>query len=106
SRKAHRLAAFRIELTSSMARIAGPPSIPTMTDASKTAPEHGISRSDVRSAGWVWLVAAIAGAWFLTLGTRHLLQFDEGRYAEIAREMFVTGDWVTIRYNGLKYFEK
>ncbi|WP_454724156.1 MULTISPECIES: glycosyltransferase family 39 protein [Cupriavidus] len=44
--------------------------------------------------------------WFGTLDLRHLLSSDEGRYAEISREMFVTGDWVTIRYNALKYFEK
>lgn len=44
--------------------------------------------------------------WFGTLDMRHLLRSDEGRYAEIAREMFTTGDWVTIRYHELKYFEK
>ena len=48
----------------------------------------------------------IAGVWFLTLDWRHLLPSDEGRYAEIAREMLASGDWVTIRYNGVKYFEK
>ncbi|TPQ31457.1 glycosyltransferase family 39 protein [Cupriavidus pinatubonensis] len=48
----------------------------------------------------------IALLWFGTLGMRHLIGPDEGRYAEIAREMFVSGDWVTIRYNDLKYFEK
>ena len=58
-------------------------------------------------AWWVWLVAAVVvTVWFGTLDARHLLRSDEGRYAEIAREMFVSGDWVTIRYNGLKYFEK
>jgi len=38
-------------------------------------------------------------------GLRHLVPSDEGRYAEMAREMFVTGDWITPRYNGYKYFE-
>jgi 4-amino-4-deoxy-L-arabinose transferase-like glycosyltransferase len=51
-------------------------------------------------------MAAIVLIWFGTLGVRHLLPPDEGRYAEIAREMLRSGDWVTIRYNGLKYFEK
>ncbi len=59
------------------------------------------------SAPAVWLLMAVVLAvWFLTLSIRHLLPSDEGRYAEIAREMFASGDWVTIRYNGLKYFEK
>ena len=50
--------------------------------------------------------AAIAVLWFANLGSRDLLHPDEGRYAEIAREMSVTGNWVTPRLNGLKYFEK
>ncbi|MCE9658129.1 MAG: glycosyltransferase family 39 protein [Burkholderiales bacterium] len=58
------------------------------------------------NAAVVALVAAIALAWFLPLGMRHLLPSDEGRYAEIAREMWASGDWVTIRYNDVKYFEK
>ncbi|MGC3982727.1 MAG: glycosyltransferase family 39 protein [Steroidobacteraceae bacterium] len=52
------------------------------------------------------LLALIAGLWFATLGTRHLLNPDEGRYAEIASEMLTTGDWITPRLNGIKYFEK
>ena len=40
------------------------------------------------------------------LGIRTLVPPDEGRYAEMAREMFVTGDWITARLNGIKYFEK
>ena len=54
----------------------------------------------------VAVVLIVALAWFLPLGMRHLLPSDEGRYAEIAREMLASGDWVTIRYNDLKYFEK
>ncbi len=54
-----------------------------------------------------WLVAAaVAVLWFGTLDMRHLLSSDEGRYAQIAYEMFASGDWVTPRYQGLKYFEK
>ncbi|OXI25050.1 glycosyltransferase family 39 protein [Burkholderia sp. AU15512] len=52
------------------------------------------------------LVIALAIVWFAPLGLRHLIPSDEGRYAEMAREMFVTGDWITPRYNGYKYFEK
>lgn len=37
---------------------------------------------------------------------RPLANPDEGRYSEIAREMASSGDWVTPRLNGIKYFEK
>lgn len=40
------------------------------------------------------------------LGARTLVPTDEGRYAEMAREMVATGDWITPRLNGIKYFEK
>ncbi|MEP7156905.1 MAG: glycosyltransferase family 39 protein [Betaproteobacteria bacterium] len=40
------------------------------------------------------------------LGDRKLANPDEGRYSEIAREMALTGDFITPRLNGLKYFEK
>ncbi|MBI4290646.1 MAG: glycosyltransferase family 39 protein [Betaproteobacteria bacterium] len=52
------------------------------------------------------LLAALAFAWFSPLGERNLTRPDEGRYAEIAREMVVSGDWLTPRLNGYKYFEK
>jgi 4-amino-4-deoxy-L-arabinose transferase-like glycosyltransferase len=55
---------------------------------------------------WALVAASVAAIWFGSLGWRHLVPSDEGRYAEIAREMFASGDWVTVRYQGLKYFEK
>ena len=52
------------------------------------------------------LAALFAVVWFANLQYRDLFQTDEGRYAEIPREMLATGDWVTPRLDGLKYFEK
>jgi len=59
----------------------------------------------VNSLAALALVLVLA-LWVGTLGMRDLMPSDEGRYAQMAREMAATGDWVTIRYNGLKYFEK
>lgn len=55
---------------------------------------------------WIALGIVVAFAWFANLDVRKLQHPDEGRYAEIAREMVVSGDWVTPRLDGLKYFEK
>ena len=52
------------------------------------------------------LALAATVAWFAALDMRYLQHPDEGRYAEIAREMAVNHDWVTPRLNDLKYFEK
>ncbi|WP_174978604.1 glycosyltransferase family 39 protein [Pandoraea terrigena] len=57
------------------------------------------------AAFWLLLIA-FALVWFGVLDYRHLIASDEGRYAEMAREMWATGDWITPRYNGYKYFEK
>ena len=40
------------------------------------------------------------------LGSYELANPDEGRYAEIPREMVATNDYVTPRLNGVNYFEK
>ncbi len=59
--------------------------------------EGGVSRS------WVLLAFAVfALVWFSTLQYRKLIKPDEGRYAEIPREMVVTGDWLTPRLDGIK----
>ena len=58
------------------------------------------------SRRWLWLLLAVAVIWFGNIEYRKLIKPDEGRYAEIPREMAASGDWVTPRLNGLKYFEK
>lgn len=58
-----------------------------------------------RSAWWLLALSALT-IWLGPLDVRKMLHPDEGRYAEIAREMAVSGDFVTPRLNDLKYFEK
>lgn len=60
-----------------------------------------------RNKPFLWgLLAAFLIIWFATLGSKILVPSDEARYAEMAREVYATGDWVTPRLNGIKYFEK
>jgi 4-amino-4-deoxy-L-arabinose transferase-like glycosyltransferase len=74
---------------------------------SRSNPRLFISRSTPLSASQVLgLVLLVALTWFGSLDYRHLIPTDEGRYAQIAREMWASGDWLTPRYNGYKYFEK
>lgn len=49
---------------------------------------------------------ALAVSWFALLGVRPLFNPDEGRYAEIPREMLVTGDWLVPHLDDLVYIEK
>jgi 4-amino-4-deoxy-L-arabinose transferase-like glycosyltransferase len=54
---------------------------------------------------WFLAIGFILASLYV-LGVRTLVPPDEGRYAEMAREMFASGDWITTRLNGIKYFEK
>lgn len=80
----------------------------------RTLPTETALNLSARDKAWsrrVWLepllVALLLSIWFgYELGGRALWSPDEGRYAEIPREMVTSGDYLTPRLNGVKYFEK
>ncbi|HLZ97869.1 MAG TPA: phospholipid carrier-dependent glycosyltransferase [Steroidobacteraceae bacterium] len=55
---------------------------------------------------YLGLSALVVVLWFAMLPLRPLFNPDEGRYAEIPREMLAGGDWVIPHLNGLAYIEK
>jgi 4-amino-4-deoxy-L-arabinose transferase-like glycosyltransferase len=60
------------------------------------------------SERWLYrgLALMVACLWLGGLGTRPLFNPDEGRYAEIPREMSSGGDWIIPHLDGLAYAEK
>ena len=52
------------------------------------------------------VLLAFTLSWLVLLGHRALFNPDEGRYAEIPREMFESGNWLVPRLNDLVYIEK
>lgn len=63
-----------------------------------------------RSHSWwidiILLLLILGSLFFILLGERPLFVPDEGRYAEIGREMVASGDYITPYLNHIKYFEK
>jgi len=66
-----------------------------------------LPRDHFATKNWaLFLIAGFIACYLLTLSVRPMTRLDEFRYAEIAREMLATGDWISPRLNGVRYFEK
>lgn len=61
--------------------------------------------AEKRCAPW-WLWILVVAVLFSFLGSRGLNEPDEGRYAEVAREMSSGGDWLVPHLNGFEHFQK
>src|SRR4028119_824904 len=58
----------------------------------------------VLSTLWVLLISSLAFFW--NLGSIGLIDETEPLFAEAARQMTVTGDWITPFFNGATRFDK
>jgi 4-amino-4-deoxy-L-arabinose transferase-like glycosyltransferase len=74
--------------------------------SSAASPSVDVPLPALTRRGGVVLLLVFTAIWFSNLDYRRLVHPDEGRYAEIPREMAASGDWITPRLNGIKYFEK
>lgn len=55
----------------------------------------------------IWLPAAIIAVLYLWhLGSYGLIEPDEGRYADVPREMLASGNFITPHLNGVEFFDK
>ncbi|PSR11184.1 MAG: glycosyl transferase [Bacteroidetes bacterium] len=55
---------------------------------------------------YLGVTALLSLSYFLLLGYNHLFDWDEINFAECAREMLITGDWLTPRIVFLPFHEK
>ncbi len=71
-----------------------------------TESTNGVVTQRERPSRSLLVLLVLGVIWFAWLGYRDLNEPDEGRYAEIPREMATTGNWLTPRLDGFRYFEK
>jgi 4-amino-4-deoxy-L-arabinose transferase-like glycosyltransferase len=57
-------------------------------------------------AVWLFLAAIFAAVQFASLFTPPLLDDVDASHAQVAQHMIESGDWVTMKINGIRYLEK
>ena len=75
-------------------------STPSISEEQNQVPQR------LRKASYWALAAVFAAVYFGSLFSPALLDDADSTHAEAAREMFVSGDYVTLHVNGVRYLEK
>jgi 4-amino-4-deoxy-L-arabinose transferase-like glycosyltransferase len=73
---------------------------PTIPEESNRVPER------LRALSYWALTAVFVAVYFCSIFSPALLDDADSTHAEAAREMFVSGDYVTLHVNGVRYLEK
>ena len=75
-------------------------STPTIIEEANRVPQR------LRTASYWALAALFVAVYFCSLFSPALLDDADSTHAEAAREVFVSGDYVTLHVNGVRYLEK
>jgi 4-amino-4-deoxy-L-arabinose transferase-like glycosyltransferase len=76
-----------------------------MTAIPRIVPEKTL-RAPSASATWVLLIAIFLAVQFASLFTPPLLDDVDASHAQVSQHMAESGDWVTMKLNGIRYLEK
>lgn len=77
-----------------------------MTSKTETEPSSQLRSTPSAFAAWVLLLTIFAAVQLAALFTPPLLDDADANHAEAAQHIAESGDWVTLKINGIRYLEK